>query len=100
VHRVDNLDMSIIWNGTKWVELDRQARVTYNAVAPANSVAGDIWVDPSQMLTGGKMIVSYWDGTAWVDSSGNRTWISVTDPALDPKNKVRDGDLWVQLAGP
>jgi hypothetical protein len=95
-HYVDAQSITVIWNGTDWIPLSRQAKVSYQATAPLNPLSGDIWVDSSGVTTsGGKLVIKYYDGTAWRTESGNRTWVQNTDPALDPKNQVRDGDTWL-----
>ena len=100
VHYVDSQSISMVWSGTNWVTLARQAKVSYQATAPTgNPLSGDIWVDSSGVTTaGGKLVIKYWDGASWRTESGNRTWVQPTDPALDPKNQVKDGDTWLNTS--
>jgi hypothetical protein len=99
-HRVINQDYTLIWDGADWIKLDRQARVSYQKDAPTNPVKGDIWVDDSLLASARKMLISYFDGATWVDSSGSRTWVQPTDPAKDPKTAalVHDGDIWIDTS--
>jgi hypothetical protein len=87
----------MIWNGTTFIPLSRQAQVSYQRDAPNNPIAGDIWLDNSNAA---KMVIKFWTGTAWVTEAGTKTFTVQNDPAAVPANQVKDGDVWVQTPPP
>jgi hypothetical protein len=63
---------------------------------PLGMVLGDQWID----LTGAKPEVQYFDGNAWVNSGGTRSFTSTTDPALVTTNQIHEGDIWTDNTDP
>lgn len=66
------------------------SRTYMQAEIPVGPSKGDTWIN----LAGVKPVVSYYDGSVWLDSGGTRTFVQNSDPALVASNKVAEGDVW------
>lgn len=91
-HYVNNLGHSVSWNGTHWIALARQTKVSLQPTAPPEPLKGDIWLDDA----GVKLVVKYWDGNSWLTEAGTKTYTQETDPSLDANVSLKDGDIWIQ----